>query len=363
MKVELIVFLLLSALALGSGCRQKHSGENTTSEKEEPASDNWLDVRRAGFQLREEPGPQGRAIRSLQPGSRVRSLGEQSNASTHLELGGRVYNEPWLLVQMADGTEGWAYTLAFLDSLDSGIPPEVRLRSLFGASLAERLALYREAFRQAQTAEAVAQVMAMGLALRDSLVEVLALRALENDGRENLFWLKEAIPAMTPYLAGDGRTYHLFMDYRHFLSLARSSEGAADDDFLELCLMAFPEDSIEHFYPAWVFPAGEKQAHSLLGRGVHFRILEKLDKLLVHKDLFGEEIGRFRHQLLNDIVGAGVTYWESKEKATMELDSILNAGFEVLGTDGREALEARRRQFEDPEKYGLRFNYRSGIYD
>ncbi|MCO6480061.1 MAG: SH3 domain-containing protein [Phaeodactylibacter sp.] len=363
MKVEWIVFALLAALFLGAGCREKPSGEGAAGERGELLSEGWLEVKRAGFQLREEPGPEGRAIRGLQPGGRARSLGEQSAFTTRLELGGRAYEEPWLLVQMEDGTEGWVYTLAFLDSLYSGLPPEVRLRSLFGAPLAERLALYREAFRQAHTAEAVAQVMSMGRNLRDSLVEVLALRALESNGRENLFWLKEAIPAMTPYLTEDGRTFFLFMDYRPFLPLARTSEGAADDAFLELCLMAFPEDSIEHFYPAWVFQAGEKQAHSLLGRGRHFRILEKLDKLLVHKDLFGEEIGRFRQQLLNDITGADVTYWESKEKASAELDSILNAGFEVLGAEGREALEARRRQFEEPEKYGIRFSYRTGIYE
>ena len=367
MKENLIRYSLFLVLLLGAGaCQPEPSGKNVnTPEKQTQRQEDWLEVRQPNFQLREAPGNEASPIQGLEPGERVLSLGEQSTVTTHLEIGGRLYDEPWLLVQSENGAQGWVYALAFQDSLNTGegFPPGARLHALFGQALAQRIAIYEEAFEQAHTAEMVAQAMAIGRALRDTLVQVLALRALENDQRESLFWLKEAIPAFVPHLMEDGRTYYLFMDYRPYLSLARTSEGAADDAFLELCLMAYPEDSIEYFYPVWKFESNEKEVHSLLGRGLHFQFLEKLDKLLLYRDLYGEEIGQFREQLLNDIAGAGVTYWESREKALTELKRIQQANFQVIGEDGQQALEARRRQFEDPGKYGIRFNYKSGIYE
>ena len=364
-RSALLYSLLFSLLAGTWACRGEPAAEGKAPERPTPSEEEWLVVRRANFQLREEPGNEGLAIRGLQPGERALSLGEQSTFSTALQLEGKAYDEPWLLVQMEDGNQGWVYALAFLDTLGGGpgLPLTIRLHSLFGAGLTERITLYREAFEQAYTAEMVAQALSMARSLRDTLAPVLALRALQTDKPENLFWLKEALPALAPHLTGDGRTYYLFIDYRPYLSLARDSEGAADDAFMEFCLMAYPEDSIEYFYPSWAFQADEKQVHSLLGRGLHFHFLKELDKLLPYQDLFGEEIGQFRQQLLNDITGASVTYWESREKAVAELDSILQAGFRVLGAEGQQALEARRRQFEDPEKYGISFNYWSGIYN
>ncbi|MCB0587888.1 MAG: hypothetical protein KDD06_21525, partial [Phaeodactylibacter sp.] len=111
------------------------------------------------------------------------------------------------------------------------------------------------------------------------------------------------------------------------------------------------------------FQAGEKEVHSLLGRGLHFRFLKKLDQLQQYEDLLAGWIGRFRLLLLNDMLGANVTYWESREKATAELDEVLQGEFRVLGPEGQAALKARRLQFETPEKYAIRFNYRTGIYD
>ncbi|MCB0594852.1 MAG: hypothetical protein H6557_00755 [Lewinellaceae bacterium] len=354
------LFLLL--LPGGWACKgEPPSGKDSPAGGQAQAEEGGLVVVHPNFQLREEPGNEALAIRSLQTGERAVSLGQQSAFTTPLQLGGQSYNEPWLLVQMEDGAEGWVYALAFLD-IGQDLPREVRLRSLFGPALAERLALYEEAFQQAHTAEAVAQAMAMGRALRDTLVQVLALRAKESGQQEGLFWLQDAIPAFVPHRMEDGRSFYLFMDFRPYLSLAQASEGLADDALLELYLMAYPEDSVEYFYPAWVFQANEKKAHSLLGRGLHFRFLEKLDKLLVNRGLFEEEIGRFREQLLNDMVGANVTYWESREKASAELERILQAEFQVLGPEGQEALNRRLLQFKEPEKYGIKFNYRSGIY-
>lgn len=356
---------LFAALMIAAACGGGHPpGKEKNAEGGSPPGDGSLLVKQPHFQLREEPGEGGKSIRGLKPGEKAVSLGEQSAFTTRLELGGIAYDEPWLLVQMEDGLQGWAYEAAFLDpKAGVGLPLPTRLRALFGPALAETAMQYRESFASAHSAEAVAQAMAMGVALRDSLVRELALRAGGSRQTEDLFWLKDALPGFVPHLQEDGRAYYLFMDFRAFLPLAGASEGPADDAFLELCLAAYPEDSIEYFYPAWKFQSDEKKVHSLLGRGLHFAFLEKLDKLLPYTDLYGEGIGRFRQQLINDITGKDVTYWESREKAAAELGRIVEAGFQVFGPEDMKALEARYRQFGDPAKFGIKFNYRSGIYE
>lgn len=355
--------LLFLFLAVIPACRAGEGKEDKPAGGAALPEEGVLIVQRPNFYLREEPGEEGKAIRRLEPGEKAYSLGEQSTFSTWLELGGAVYNEPWLLVQLEEGIQGWAYQAAFLgQDAGKGLSPSVRLRALFGPALAEMAVQYRQSIEQAHSPAALAQAMEMALHLRDTLVRELAVRARENEQAEDLFWLKDALPGLAPHRREDGRTYYLFMDYRSFLPLARASEGPADDAWLELCLMAYPEDSIEYFYPAWQFQAGEDRVHSLLGRGLHFAFLEKLDKLLAYEDLFGAGIGRFRQLLVNDITGAGVTYWESGEKAAAELSRILERGFHGLGPPEVKALENRLRQFAEPEKYGIKFNYQSGIY-
>ena len=368
MKDRLTVFIFLVAILLvGAACQ----GEPENKQQDGPTKitvapdSNWLEVRQAHFKLREEPGTAARALQELEIGARVLPLGEQSTTTTALEFQNQPFTGPWLLVELENGTRGWAFSLAFLEmgQIGEGLPTAVRLRSLFGEELVEQAQQYKEAVQQANTAEALIQAMAMGNKLRDTLVEILALRGEESNSAESLFWLKDALPAFIPHRLKNGYSYYLFWDYRPLLVRAQQTEGAADDAFLELCLLAYPEDSIEYFHPSWVFESGENEVHSLLGRGLHFRILENLDKLLTFSDLLEEEIGQYKGGVLNDILGADVTYWESRDKALEELEKIIEAKFEVLGPDVQQALQTRQLQFEDPERYGIKFNYRSGIYE
>ena len=357
----LLLILSLFCLALWS-CQpdnDKAAGQAGVDAREAQA----LVVRQPYFQLLEEPGEEGRPLQELLPGAIVYSLGQASGFTTRLQREGRTYNEPWLLVQTRDGRQGWAYAAAFLETDETGSiglsPLSWRLRALVGTELAERIEAFNQVFDTIRSEKALIHHLSTAYLLRDTLLEL----ASSLGSGQDIFWLKEALPVLSPFRLKQEGNFYLFIDFRPYLRKAADTPGPADDQWMAFCLAAFPEDSIEYFFPSWTIEDARQKGHSLLGRGIHFRMLEQLDKLLVFKDLLGEEIGRFRGLLLNDMTAPGVTYWEEREKAIAELDSILAADFAVLGDKGKIALQARRRQFEEPDQYGIQFNHRSGIYE
>lgn len=320
-----------------------------------------LVVRQPHFLLQEEAGEGGRGLRELAPGTLVYPLGQHSGFTTSLRRGSYLYNEPWLLVETPEGEQGWVYAAAFLEPGGSGEEAlGWRLNAILGNALAARLQAFNSAFDTLSSEKALLAHLSAAYGLRDSLLLAASRSAGEGQG---LFGLKSALPLFVPYRFKKEREVYLFLDFRPYIHKAASTPGPADDHLLAFCAAAYPEDSIEYFFPSWTIEDEEGRGHSLLGRGIHFNVLSELDKLLIYNDLMQEEIGRFRGLILNDLTAAGVTYWEAGEKALAELDSIRAAGFAVLGANGAIALEARRAQFAEPEKYGIQFNHRSGIYE
>ncbi len=356
-KIPCITLVFAALLLLA--CQNEKPGveQAAVGEVAGNAARELMLVRQPLFGLREEPGEKGAAMRPLQAGDSLSFMGERSTFSTRIIRHGRQYDEPWLLVQTPSGQQGWAYAAAF-ESLEE-YSALTRLQYLLGPDLGGRVLDYRQALEKVDSAAALAAVLQRTEQLRDTLVAALAGRELNE---ESLSWLREALPSLAPYPVEEEDRFHLFIDYRFFLHLAGCTPEAADEQFIQTCLMVYPIDSIEYFYPAWSIQPEKGQSHSLLGKGIHYRILVELDKALGPKDLFGEKIGQLRQQIVNDITAAGVTYWEPQEKVLAELDRILEAGLSLLTKANRIALQTRRQQFENPDQYGIKLNYRSGIY-
>ncbi|MCB0571465.1 MAG: SH3 domain-containing protein [Phaeodactylibacter sp.] len=354
---DIIGFVLLLMLV---GCSSGGGGKTGEAPGTSGGNGRDLSVRQPYFQLQEEPGENGRPIMELLPGTVVMSLGQSSGFTTHLERQGRNYNEPWLLVETVDGKQGWAYAAAFMDAGAGEAGEGWGLGSLFGEALAARLEGFNYAFDTLSEAEGLARHLSEGYGLRDSLMDALARH---EGSAELLFRARAGFPLFVPYRLKQAGEVYLFIDFRPYLRKAAVTTGPADDQLLAFCLAVYPEDSIEYFFPSWTIEDEVQQGHSLLGRGIHYSMLKKLDKLLVYNDLLHEEIGRYRGMLLNDIAARGVTYWETRDKAAAELDSILSAHFKVVGEKGEISLSARRRQFDEPEKYGIQFDHQSGIYE
>ena len=321
------------------------------------------------LRLRDLPGEQGKVIAELAKGSRLFDLGKVSDFTTRIIIEGKEYDAPWIKVETEKGLKGWVYgrPLNFLmeepDDRDAFFERK-RLQNLFGTYNLERLNLYQEAYFNVHSVEGFASLFLAGTNLRDTLVDVLETKIdfPENKPPPDLFWIKENFPGYVPQLVAEGTAYYLFIDYREFLSLAQQTKGKEDDQFLEISLMAFPEDSVEYFFPAWTIQTWDYGGHSLLGRGIHKEMLTKLSTFQESTDLFSVHVDKLKTDLLNDITRPYVTYWEPKEKILQELDEMLSSELSLLAEVDIIALQTRRKHFEDPVKNGIEVDHQSGIY-
>lgn len=320
------------------------------------------------LRLRTQPGQNGSVIKTISKGADLYDLGEVSNFSTRIELRGKTYNEPWLKVQTKDGTVGWVYTCPLFFRMEK--PGQLKtflmdkkLEMLLGANNVKRLTVYRESYNNVKSAPSFASVYKNGLRLRDTIVAMLEtkIEPEPDNGMPDLFWLDQIVPGYLPQLVAEGTAYYLFADYRTFLRLAKQTTGTEDDEFVNVCLAAFPEDSIEYFYPAWKIQTWDYGGHSLLGKGKHNEILDKLDKLLKKSDLFAEEIDAMKRDILNDMTDTYVTYWEERDKIIEEIDAIIKADYDLLSEEDKIALETRKMQFENLEENNIEVNHRSGM--
>ena len=99
--------------------------------------------------------------------------------------------------------------------------------------------------------------------------------------------------------------------------------------------------------------------NSLFGENKHIPILEQLDKIISHSDLFALPVQKIKTDLLNDIIAEN-HYWQPKEKLMVELEKIIHSDFKCLSKDEKIALQERMKMFEAPDKYEILVNQRDG---
>lgn len=337
------------------------------TKKEEHVEAIQLVTNLDGVWLREASSEDAKVVRQLPKGTILYDLGEVSDFTTRVQLRGIQFDEPWLRVRTEDGASGWIYggALNFTRSDSSQLAKiwiEKRLRSLFGQTLANRIRGYRHQFQSMKSAGDFANVYRSGTALRDTMVYLMQDRIVVSDPNDlpDLFWLEQAMPGFVSQLVAEGTAYYLFWDYKRLASKVKVSSNTADDDFVKLAMAIFPEDSVEFFYPVWFLQTWDDGGSSLLGRGFHQETLRKLEATLQKSGFFAPEIMHWKSLLVNDITDSNVTYWETKEKITAELDNIIHQDYAVLTNTDKIALQTRRKQFENIVANKIQLNQQAG---
>jgi len=359
-----IKWMAWAALLLAASCVSRNKDAEQNREEGQASR---LDVVASPALLREAAGENAKVIQRLPKGATLFALPEVSRFTTPLQLQGKTYDEPWLLVKTSEGAKGWVYAadVQLHSSEESArrlFNLENRLQSLAGAPFRARLSQYREEYQAIADADDFAVVFRNGRTQCDSLINVLAARVTPaNSAPADLFWLGEVCPGYAPQLVAEGTAYHLFEDYRQWLQKARQTHESDDDELIQLFISAFPEDSIAYFFPVWTIQTTDYSGHSLLGRGRHLFLLRQVQTLLARSKRFEPEITALKADLLNDMTQAGVTYWESREKIIAELDAILAADFSFWSPADKIALQTRRNQLERPEDYGIQVNQQAGF--
>ena len=363
--------LLLWVLILFVACKNEKQTEGEIPIIEQPETPiqkvpTKLIVNIDNLRLRSTAGEDGDEVARLSKGTIVLDMGEISDFNTRIKLRGIQFNEPWIKVKTDKGVKGWVYAggLHFYMANASQLSETLlqkRLQNMFGASIARQLKIYRTNYNGAATSSDFAKVYRSGLVLRDTMVEVMEENILTVDYEKiaDLYWLEQAMPGYRVQLAAEGTIYYLFNDYSFFQKKALATRGKEDDGMAKLFFSVFAVDSVEHFFPAWFLQTWDYGGSSLLGQGVHFEILQKMEES-GKSSIFQKEIDDLRERLIQDIAGPGVSYWESKKRILDELDKILDQGFQQFSRDDVIALKTRRKMFEDPKANKIILNHRIG---
>jgi hypothetical protein len=364
----LLSFVLL--LSCSRNAENPPAEQETLAIAEEQSTRLPLRVNIDYLRLREVPGESGSVLFTFNQGDILYDLGEASSFTTRIKLRGIEFNEPWILVEDDKGNKGWVYAGGLDFELQNQSATarrlmQYRLQAVFGEALADSIRNYREAYRTAADSRTFAKAYQAGMKLRDTLNHILVNKVEIQDYNRlpDLFWLREALPGFIPQLVAEGTLYQLFANYKDMAARAARTSGQEDDRFMALCFKIFPQDSIEYYFPGWFLQTWDYGGHSELGKGVHFDILDRMNKILAEDQLFEAEIEGFKTRLLDDITNTENTYWYLKDAILKELNQIQNASFGLLDDRDKTALEVRIRQFENPEANRIKLNMRSGVHD
>jgi hypothetical protein len=322
------------------------------------------------LRLRETPGADGKVVATLSEGDTLFALGEVSAFTTQVALRGVSYDEPWVKMRARDSLEGWVFAggLNFSLAGDHELPlrlMRIRLNSFFGEELAGQILDYRQSWLKASADEQLAAAYREGARLQEALARIIEKRIslLQSSAQApNLDWMKESLPGLLPQRVAEGTALYLFFDYRQWMEKSRKTSGTEDNQFFDVCLTAFALDSVEYFLPDWIIATSDEHSYSELGKGVHQKMLSKMNQAMgeASNGLFETQYQRFKTQLINDISDPEQQYWNDREAILRELDAILEADYGLLTAAEKTALRERRKQFEQPELHGIRLNFRAG---
>jgi len=362
------LLLLLIPAALLFGCRQKAAESDQAATETKPQRGPvQFETAVADLRLRETPGEKGVIVATLPKGARLEDLGEVSDFTTRVTLRGITFDEPWIKVKTSTGQTGWVYGggLIFDASQNSTATRSLlqkRAIAVLGQPLVESINQHRRDWAATRIEADLARLLERSMALRDTLSEVLQKRIPPNSAQDmpDMFWLAELFTGFQPQLVAEGTAYHLFCDYRQWLALSKKTKGIQDDIFIDLQIAAFPEDSIEYFFPAWQIQTWDYGGHCMLGSGVCKDLLGKINAQSGPGALFEQPLQTMKTRMISDLTQAETSFWHTAAEAGSELEAILNAKLKVLTQTDVVALSTLRERLKDSAKYGIVTGQRNG---
>lgn len=363
------LLILFATVALLSGCRPKAAEPEPAGTENTAAGKGAVQFETAvaDLRLRETPGEKGTIVATLPKGAKLDDLGEVSDFTTRVTLRGITFDEPWIKVKTPGGQTGWVYGGGLLFDAGQNAPAtrillQKRAIAILGQPLVERLHQHRRDWAATRNEADLARLLEQSSGLRDTVSSVLQQRLARASAHDlpDMFWLAELFTGFQPQLVAEGTMYHLFFDYRQWLALAKKTKGIQDDIFIDLQIAAFPEDSIEYFFPAWQIQTWDYGGHCLLGNGVCKDLLGKINAQSGPGALFEQPLQTMKTRIISDLTQAETSFWHTATEAGAELDAILSAPWKILAQADVVALSTLRERLKDPAKYNISVGQRKG---
>lgn len=325
--------------------------------------ENQLIVAVDTFPLRGAPNVSSPEIITVNKGDKLRDLGVVSPFETEMAFGGKSQRMPWLKVETSGKKQGWIFAGAVQSAADPVIwLLQKRLSCYFGEEYRKQWNDWILSCSKIQDEQQFAVAYRTGIALRDRAISELN-RRVEPTSATNYQWMANIFPGFVFQRGAENAPPQLYADYHYWLDKAAQTPGNADDGFMQVCLAAFPADSIESPFPVWKFPLSETTSASQLGSGAHLKMFRLIDQTLAQNALFKPELGHVTDALLQDIHDVNTRYWQSKILIVKEMDDIIAQAPKCLEPNDIISLRSRRNMLDNAEDNRIRVDLRSGMYE
>lgn len=316
--------------------------------------------------IRNAPSIEAAEIARRSKGDSLLFTNRISQFNTAIKLEGVAYNEPWLRVILEDNTMGWVYGAC----INFDARQQVQLKekvldqravALFGASLAQQIAVYQKEVASVSTLPAFRTLYSRAQILKDSLELQMAIHLKTAQDLPNFFWLNELMDGLLVHYIEIENKYYLFKDLRVWQSISTQTSAQEDDNFVEVLLATYPTDSIAFYYYGWQLPVDSNTMCSLLGSNIHSDALDKIKVALDSNNngYFNTEINDLKQALIDDIAVAE-QYWLPLEQIQDELEKIIKKQYPFLSSGDRIALKTRRQLLQKHVENNIAVNLFDG---
>ena len=133
-------------------------------------------------------------------------------------------------------------------------------------------------------------------------------------------WFKELAQGMDIAITHKGLTYEVFFDYMDFRNHAEKTMGDSDDSFIKLLEMSYSDHSA---FPKWKKSLSEYEGCSILGSGLHYKILKNAQSCQEKSDLFKIEIQKIKKDVISNILNEE-HFCLSTKAVVREINRIVN---------------------------------------
>lgn len=302
------------------------------------------------LRIRDKAGLEGEEVAKVTEGATLTFQGGFSDFNDKIKLREDDFNELWLSVKTDDGKEGWVYggavtfdTLANADFYRQ--MSNKKVLNLYGTDALKVVKDYQSDFDNIKT-EAEFQEFYANMIDQLRIIDSIVFKDVEFESNEygdmfyaEHFGLAEALPGGDMIYVAEGTEYDYTRYFPALIRKAKTTEGTADDEFLELMVMA-NDYEIEYFFKSWFVQTWDYGGYSLLGKGIHTKVLDKMDACLANSTLFADQINELKNYLVNDILDAE-GYGLSQSKVVAEVSNIIKKDYAVFTADEKAKLKKR----------------------
>ncbi len=228
-----------------------------------------------------------------------------------------------------------------------------KLKKLFTNSQIKKMFYFSKKFRNIKTLKDFSDTFKFANKLRENLTKVVRKLYSKMQGSKgysnqqlNISWIYYYLPTFTISYVAEGTEAIFSIMYNDFLRKAKKTNNKVDDMFIKLLIFSYGNE--HDFFGSWFDQTWDYGGFSLLGKGIHFKILRKIDKINEKTLLFKKELISLKDELIRDICG-WKSYSGKKEKLIAEVEKILKT-IKVITINDKKKLKKRLKQFKNPTK-------------